>query len=65
LKPILNDARNFTDKIARHPELLGVRGAIKKDTGMKTDYSNNDSETNDPGTARWPIGGSGSWSIGH
>ena len=35
LKPILNDARIFTDKIARHPELLGVRGAIKKDAGTE------------------------------
>ena len=26
LKPILADARVFSDKIARHPELLGVRG---------------------------------------
>jgi len=64
LKPILNDARNFTDKIARHPELLGVRGAIKKDAGMKADYSGSDAATNDPAAARWPIGGSGSWSVG-
>ncbi|MBI3839376.1 MAG: MCE family protein [Planctomycetia bacterium] len=35
LKPILNDARVFTDKIARHPELLGVRGAIQKNSGTK------------------------------
>ena len=35
LRPILNDARVFTDKIARHPELLGVRGAIQKNSGTK------------------------------
>ena len=35
LKPILADARVFTDKIARHPELLGVRGAIQKSPGTK------------------------------
>ena len=35
LKPIVRDARAFTDKIARHPELLGVRGAIKPSTGIK------------------------------
>jgi phospholipid/cholesterol/gamma-HCH transport system substrate-binding protein len=35
LKPILSDARVFTDKIARHPELLGVRGAIQKNSGTK------------------------------
>jgi phospholipid/cholesterol/gamma-HCH transport system substrate-binding protein len=35
LKPIMHDARVFTDKIARHPELLGVRGAIQKNAGTK------------------------------
>jgi phospholipid/cholesterol/gamma-HCH transport system substrate-binding protein len=64
LKPILNDARVFTDKIARHPELLGVRGAIKKDAGLKDSLSNNGPETDVPETRRWPIGGSGQWSIG-
>ncbi len=66
LKPILNDARVFTDKIARHPELLGVRGAIKKDAGLKDSPSNDGPETDfPPETGRWPIGGSGRWSIGH
>jgi phospholipid/cholesterol/gamma-HCH transport system substrate-binding protein len=35
LKPIVDDARVFSDKIARHPETLGVRGAIQKSTGIK------------------------------
>ncbi|HEX4144249.1 MAG TPA: MlaD family protein [Pirellulales bacterium] len=35
LKPIIRDARAFADKIARHPESLGVRGAIKPNTGIK------------------------------
>jgi len=35
MQPILADARVFTDKIARHPELLGVRGAIQKSPGTK------------------------------
>ena len=35
LRPILNDARVFTDKIARHPERLGVRGAMQKHIGIK------------------------------
>jgi phospholipid/cholesterol/gamma-HCH transport system substrate-binding protein len=35
LQPILCDARAFSDKIARHPELLGVRGAIQQSTGVK------------------------------
>jgi phospholipid/cholesterol/gamma-HCH transport system substrate-binding protein len=64
LKPILNDARVFTDKIARHPELLGVRGAIKKDAGMKDSLSNGGSEPDNSATSRWPIGGSVRWSAG-
>jgi phospholipid/cholesterol/gamma-HCH transport system substrate-binding protein len=35
LKPIVDDARVFSDKIARHPEMLGVRGAIQKSPGIK------------------------------
>ena len=35
LRPVVNDARVFADKIARHPELLGVRGALKPSDGTK------------------------------
>jgi phospholipid/cholesterol/gamma-HCH transport system substrate-binding protein len=35
LKPIVDDARVFSDKIARHPEMLGVRGVVQKSTGIK------------------------------
>jgi phospholipid/cholesterol/gamma-HCH transport system substrate-binding protein len=35
LKPILADVRVFSDKIARHPESLGVRGAIQRNPGIK------------------------------
>ncbi len=35
LRPIVNDVRIFTDKLARHPEQLGVRGAIKPSNGLK------------------------------
>ena len=35
LKPIMSDVRVFSDRIARHPELLGVRGAIQKSPGTK------------------------------
>jgi phospholipid/cholesterol/gamma-HCH transport system substrate-binding protein len=35
LRPILNDVRVFSDKIARHPESRGVRGAITPDLGTK------------------------------
>jgi phospholipid/cholesterol/gamma-HCH transport system substrate-binding protein len=35
LKPILADVRVFSDKIARHPESLGIRGAIQRSPGTK------------------------------
>ena len=35
LRPIVNDVRVFTDKIARHPESLGVRGALDRRPGLK------------------------------
>lgn len=35
LKPIVRDARVFSDKIARHPEQLGVRGALQRSVGLK------------------------------
>ena len=33
LGPILRDLRVFSDKIARHPELIGVRGALRGSDG--------------------------------
>jgi phospholipid/cholesterol/gamma-HCH transport system substrate-binding protein len=38
LKPILNDARVFTDKIARDPGSLGVRGALERNNS-RTKYA--------------------------
>ncbi|HEX4132126.1 MAG TPA: MlaD family protein [Pirellulales bacterium] len=35
LTPILRDARVFTDKVSRHPESLGVRGALFPSAGIK------------------------------
>lgn len=35
LEPTLRDARIFADKIARHPEILGVGGAISGSAGIK------------------------------
>jgi phospholipid/cholesterol/gamma-HCH transport system substrate-binding protein len=35
LEPILRNVNVFTDKIARHPESLGVRGAISPSGGLK------------------------------
>ncbi len=38
-EPVLSDLRVFSDKIARHPELIGVRGAIRGSSGIKqVDY---------------------------
>lgn len=47
LHPVLNDFRVFSDKIARHPELLGVRGAMKGSSGIK-----NSSEVEQAGYAK-------------
>jgi phospholipid/cholesterol/gamma-HCH transport system substrate-binding protein len=35
LEPILRNVNVFTDKIARHPESLGIRGAISPGSGLK------------------------------
>lgn len=35
LEPVIRDLRIFSDKVARHPELLGVRGALKGSAGVK------------------------------
>ncbi|NOX57078.1 MAG: MCE family protein [Planctomycetes bacterium] len=35
LEPVVQDLRIFSDKIARHPELIGVSGAIKGSSGLK------------------------------
>jgi phospholipid/cholesterol/gamma-HCH transport system substrate-binding protein len=35
LKPIVDNAKVLTDKLARHPETLGLRGAIKPSSGIK------------------------------
>lgn len=35
LDPVIRDMRVFTDKVARHPELIGVGGALKGSSGLK------------------------------
>lgn len=35
LRPVVDNARVFSDKIARHPEVLGVRGALQQSPGTK------------------------------
>jgi len=32
---VAHDVRAFSDKIARHPEVLGVKGAVQSSTGIK------------------------------
>jgi phospholipid/cholesterol/gamma-HCH transport system substrate-binding protein len=42
LEPVLRDMREFSDKIARNPELLGVGGAMRPSSGLKdTEVLNN------------------------
>ncbi len=35
LEPVLGDLREFSDKVARNPELLGVGGAMRPSTGLR------------------------------
>jgi|HubBroStandDraft_6_1064221.scaffolds.fasta_scaffold98285_3 phospholipid/cholesterol/gamma-HCH transport system substrate-binding protein len=35
LQPIIRDLRVFSDKVARHPELIGVSGVLKGSSGIK------------------------------
>lgn len=42
VEPVLRDLREFSDKVARNPELLGVGGAVRPSTGLKdTELLNN------------------------
>lgn len=36
-EPLVKDLQIFSDKIARHPELIGVGGALKGSSGIKTE----------------------------
>jgi phospholipid/cholesterol/gamma-HCH transport system substrate-binding protein len=35
LEPVVHDLRVFSDKVARHPELVGVSGALRGSSGLK------------------------------
>lgn len=35
LEPAVRDLQNFADKIARHPELIGIGGAVRPSGGLK------------------------------
>ena len=41
IEPLINDARLFTDAIARDPGILGARGAIQNRKAPKTGYKGN------------------------
>lgn len=45
LEPILSDVRIFSDKVARHPELLGISGAMKGSSGIKNPEENSVQQT--------------------
>lgn len=50
LEPVMRDLREFSDKLARHPELLGVSGAVRPSTGLKdTEMLNSKRPTVPPG----------------
>jgi phospholipid/cholesterol/gamma-HCH transport system substrate-binding protein len=48
LKPIISDVRVFSDRIARHPEILGVRGAIQRSPGTKWPLGGGDGASGPP-----------------
>ncbi len=35
LEPVIRDLRVFSDKVARHPEIIGVSGALRGSSGLK------------------------------
>ncbi len=41
IEPLINDARLFTDSIARDPGVIGIRGAIRNRDANKTGYKGN------------------------
>ncbi len=50
-EPMMNDLRIFSDKVARHPELIGVSGALKASSGLKDESEfENPPISNRPGT---------------
>ena len=41
IEPLINDARMFTDSIARDPGVIGIRGAVRNRGASKTGYKGN------------------------
>jgi phospholipid/cholesterol/gamma-HCH transport system substrate-binding protein len=54
LQPIIRDLRVFSDKIARHPELIGVSGAIRGSSGIKYPEDAEPARSGNPQRAQQP-----------
>jgi phospholipid/cholesterol/gamma-HCH transport system substrate-binding protein len=52
LEPTLRDIRIFSDRVARHPELLGISGAMRGSSGLKEDSEIQQAGFSTPGTQR-------------
>jgi len=52
LEPVLRDLREFSDKVARNPELLGVGGAVRPSSGLRDNEVLNNQSRPKAGTAR-------------
>ena len=48
LEPVMRDLREFSDKVARNPELLGVGGAVRPSTGLKDEEMLNSKRRSPP-----------------
>jgi len=55
LEPILRDLREFSDKIARNPEVLGLGGAVRPSKGLKDAELRSTSHTSHSSLAPKPI----------
>lgn len=54
VEPVVRDLRIFSDKIARHPELMGVGGALRGSSGLKDPADDADSRRAASPTKRRP-----------
>jgi len=56
VQPIAQDLRILSDKLARHPELLGVGGALRGSSGLKTSEEAEAPRTQQPPVTEFPRG---------
>jgi len=57
LEPVIRDLRVFSDKIAAHPELLGIKGALRGSAGVKQSPQPPQKTKVTPAGATGPAGG--------